>query len=105
MYGLTGKMIAQEGQRDTFISYLLEGADSMTDLEGCYLYVVATDPADPNGIWVTEVWRSQEDHQASLALASTQALIAKARPIIAGFGERIENIPVGGKDIPQNAGK
>lgn len=104
MYGLTGKMIAQEGQRDALIGYLLEGTDSMTDLEGCYLYVVATDPADPNGIWVTEVWRSQDDHQASLSLASTQELIAKARPIIAGFGERIESTPVGGKGIPKDAG-
>ncbi len=105
MYGLTGKMIAHDGQRDALIGYLLEGTDSMTDLEGCYLYVVATDPADPNGIWVTEVWRSQADHQASLSLASTQTLIAQARPLIAGFGERIESTPVGGKGIPKNAGK
>jgi len=102
MYGLTGKMIAQPGQRDTLISYLLQAAAGMRDLEGCYIYIVSSANDDENAIWITEVWRSQADHQASLALAGAQELIAQARPLIAGFSDRTEFVPVGGKGLPNN---
>jgi quinol monooxygenase YgiN len=105
MYGLTGKMIAQPGQRDTLISYLLQAAEGMRDLEGCYLYMVSSANDDPNGIWVTEVWRNKAEHDASLTLAGAQELIAKARPLIAGFGERFETTPIGGKGLPDYAAK
>lgn len=68
----------------------------MQDLQGCLSYIVAHDPSDPNGIWITEVWESQANHQASLKLPSVQKAIAAGRPLIAGFGERYETIPVGG---------
>jgi quinol monooxygenase YgiN len=100
MYGLTGKMIAQPGQRDTLIGYLLQAAEGMRDLESCYLYVVSSANDDANAIWITEVWRNKEDHDASLTLDGAKELIAKARPLIAGFGERIEVTPLGGKGLP-----
>ncbi len=101
MYGLTGKMIAQPGQRDTLIGYLLQAAEGMRDLEGCYMYVVSSANDDPNGIWVTEVWRNKDDHDASLLLEGAKELIAKAQPLIAGFGERFEVTPIGGKGLPE----
>ena len=45
-------------------------------------------------------WDSQHSHQASLALPAVQAAIAKARPLIAGFGERFETRPVAGPGLP-----
>ena len=100
MYGLTGKMIAQPGQRDTLIGYLLQAAEGMRDLEGCYLYVVSSANDEANAIWITEVWRNKEDHDASLTLDGAKELITKARPLIAGFGERIEVTPLSGKGLP-----
>src|SRR5947209_4746686 len=100
MFGLYGKMRAQPGQRDTLIGYLMQAANGMRDVDGCYLYIVNSDPADPDGIWVTEVWRSQADHQASLSLDETKALIAQARPLIAEMPQRIEVVPLGGKGLP-----
>jgi len=99
MYGLHGKMIAQPGQRDALIGSLLEGSGSM---DGNYLYVVSADPNDPDGIWIYEVWESAQHHQDSLKLESVQATIAKARPLIAGFADRLEFIPVGGTGLPEN---
>ena len=100
MYGLIGKMNAAPGQRDALIAILLEGTVKMP---GCLSYIVAKDTTDANAIWITEVWDSETSHQASLALPSVQAAIAKARPIIAGFGERFITSPVGGAGLP--AGK
>jgi quinol monooxygenase YgiN len=96
MYGLIGKILAAEGKRDELVSILLDGTDSMP---GCLSYVVAKEASDKNAIWVTEVWESKESHANSLKLASVQAAITKARPMITGFGERFESEPVGGKGI------
>ena len=93
MYGLIGKIKVVDGQRDVVIAALLMGTQSMP---GCLSYVVAQDPSDPNGIWVTEAWDSQASHQASLKLPEVQEAIAMARPHITGFGERFETVPLGG---------
>lgn len=96
MYGLIGKMKCTPGQRDSLIAILLEGVSGMP---GCLSYVVAKDPTDPDSLWITEAWESQDAHKASLLLPSVQAAITKARPIIAGFGERFETEPVGGHGL------
>jgi quinol monooxygenase YgiN len=96
VYGLIGKIKVQPGKRDTLISILLENTSEMP---GCLSYVVSQDPTDPDAIWVTEVWDSSSSHRASLSLPSVQDAIARARPLIAGFGERFETIPVGGHGI------
>ncbi|MET0271959.1 MAG: putative quinol monooxygenase [Phenylobacterium sp.] len=93
MYGLIGKMLTAPGQRDAVIAILLDGTGAMP---GCLSYVVATDPTNPDAIWITEVWDSAASHHGSLELPAVQAAIAKARPMIAGFGERFETNPVGG---------
>jgi quinol monooxygenase YgiN len=96
MYGLIGKMTAVAGQRDTLAAILLDGTHAMP---GCLSYVIARDPADDNALWITEVWDSQASHKASLSLPSVQAAIAKGRPLIAGFSNRVETVPIGGHGI------
>jgi quinol monooxygenase YgiN len=96
MYGLIGKMLTTPGNRDAVIAALLEGTAAMP---GCLSYIVSTDPADANAIWITEAWDSQESHAASLKLPAVQQSIARARPMIAGFGERFVTTPVGGHGL------
>lgn len=98
MYGLIGKVTATPGQRDALASVLLEGSDVMP---GCLSYIVATDPADPDALWITEVWDSQANHKASLQLPSVKAAIGKGRPLIAGFSNRAETVPIGGFGLPK----
>ena len=68
-------------------------------MPGCLSYVIAKDPTEPDSLWITEAWESQDKHKASLSFPSVQAAISKARPIIAGFGERFETLPVGGHGL------
>ncbi|TCS17326.1 putative quinol monooxygenase [Caulobacter sp. BK020] len=93
MYGLIGQMKAAPGKRDDLVAILSESTDAMP---GCLSYIVAKDAADADALWITEVWTDKDSHVASLKLPSVQAAIAKARPIIAGFGHRFETVPVGG---------
>jgi quinol monooxygenase YgiN len=98
MFGLIGKMTAVAGQRDALAEILLEGTDSMP---GCLSYIIAADQTDPDALWITEVWDSRESHEASLTLPAVQAAIAKGRPLIAGFSDRVETTPLGGYGLQQ----
>jgi quinol monooxygenase YgiN len=93
MHGLIGTMRAQAGQRDALLAILLEGTGSMP---GCLSYVIAKDPTDADAIWITEVWDSRASHDASLQLPAVQDAIRRARPLIAGFENGQETIPIGG---------
>lgn len=96
MYGLIGKMKAVPGKRDALIAVLIEGVSGMP---GCLSYVVAQDPADPDGIWITEVWDNDASHKASLQLPSIKDAITRGKPIIASFDSHIETVPVGGHGL------
>ena len=96
MYGLIGKIEAVPGQAAALAGILLEG---LLGMPGCRSYVVAADPADPDALWVTEVWDNRQAHADSLALPSVQQAIAKGRPMIRGFGQRVETQPLGGHGI------
>ncbi|RPJ00832.1 MAG: antibiotic biosynthesis monooxygenase [Chloroflexi bacterium] len=100
MYGLFGKMRSHPGKRDALIAHLLHAANLLRGLDGCYIYIISSSPDDPNGIWVTEMWRSQDDHRASLTHQAVQDLITVARPLIAETSERYEFTPLGGKGLP-----
>jgi len=61
--------------------------------------VIATDATDANAIWTTEVWESQSSHEGSLRLPAVKGAIARGRPLIAGFGDRVVTTPVGGHGL------
>ena len=93
MYGLIGQMMATPGKREDLIAILAAFTEGMP---GCLSYIVARDSTAPDALWVTEVWTDKASHAASLQLPMVQAAIAKARPIIAGFGQRFDTVPVAG---------
>src|SRR5271166_5232949 len=93
MYGLIGRMKASAGKRDELAAILLE---STIDMPGCLNYVVAKDSKDPDALWVTEVWESEADHRASLALPGVREAISKGRPLIAAFDLQYATEPLGG---------
>jgi quinol monooxygenase YgiN len=97
MYGMIGKMTTSAGKRAEVLSLLLQ---AVKEMPGCLSYVVAQDPADENGIWITEVWDSKDSHDASLSLPEVKKNIAAARPMIAGFSNQVITTPVGGYGLP-----
>jgi quinol monooxygenase YgiN len=102
MFGLIGKMTAAPDKRDELIAILLEG---VANLPGCLSYIVATDTSDANVIWITEAWDSKASHEASLSLPSVKEAIAKGRPLIAGFSDRVVTTPVGGHGLALPKGR
>ena len=89
-------MTAVAGQRDVLASMLLGSTQGMP---GCLSYVIATDPADADALWITEVWDSEANHKASLSLSAVQTSVKTAMPLIAKFNEHIRTQPVGGHGL------
>ncbi|MFC4684127.1 antibiotic biosynthesis monooxygenase [Exiguobacterium sp. s149] len=83
-YGLIGKLTAVPGERETLLAILLEAATAMEREPTCETYRVNVS-LDDESIVVYEVWASNEAHQQSLSLETTQTLIGKARPILANI--------------------
>jgi quinol monooxygenase YgiN len=98
MYGLIGRIIATPGKREELAKILVPGEGGMP---GCLSYIVANDPANPDALWVTEVWNDQASHRASLQIPAVQAAIAKGKPLIAGFDNRVETTVLGGIGLPR----
>src|SRR5690348_9964576 len=100
-FGLFGSIIAHPGQRDALVRELTTAAGLVAGLPGCEVWIVNTSSDDPDRVCVYEVWRSREDHAASLTVDEVKATIERARPLIAGFGERNTLEPVVGKGLPE----
>lgn len=96
-YGCYVKFTAQPGRRDALVKHLLNAAAFVEKTVGCELYIINTSPTEPESVWVTEVWRSQEEHDASLTVEGAQEAIKQVLPLLAGSPEKIDLLPVGGK--------
>ena len=90
-YGLIGQMMAQPGKRANLVAVLAQGTGTMP---GNIAYLIGEDSANPDAIWIVELWESKDAHTASLKLPAVQAAIKTGRPLITGFGARAEFKPV-----------
>jgi quinol monooxygenase YgiN len=98
-YGLYGRMLAVAGQGDALAALLLEAAAALEEVAECRLYLVSREAGNRDAVWVVEVWESAEAHRRSLELDVAQELIARARPVLAGIGQRLEFEAIGGKGL------
>ena len=99
LFGMYGKMTANEGQRDALVANLLRAAELMKSVPGCLLYVVSTSEAESNTVYVTEVWKDEAAHGASLSMPGVRALVMETMPLLAAKPEGIRLRTVGGKGV------
>ena len=99
MIGLYGKLTAHPGQRNALVEHLLRAAELIKSARGCRLWVVSTSAAEPEAVWVTELWESEADHDASLSLPGVREHIQQVMPLLTVRPERIDLRPVGGIGI------
>src|SRR4051812_29386372 len=94
-YGYLASMKTLPGRRDEVVAILLSGVDGLREV-GCDLYIVGLVPTDDVTIFVSEVWGSKEQHDASLQLSEMKAAIAAAMPMLTGEFTGQEIAVVGG---------
>jgi len=94
-YGYTGSMKTQPGKREEVVAILLSGLDGLQQV-GCLQYTVGVSLSDDTTIWVSEVWRSKEEHDASLQLPEVKDAIGRAMPMLTGDFTKQETTVQGG---------
>src|SRR5688572_4998615 len=99
LFGLFGKLIAKDGQRDALAAKLLRAADLMRSVPGCLMYVVNTSAAEPDTVSVMEIWRDEKAHGASLSIPGVRDLINETMPLLASAPEGTRFTPIGGKGL------
>jgi quinol monooxygenase YgiN len=102
MVGRYVKMTAKPGWGPALARLLLDVAGSLSDTRGCDLYAINRSVADPDCIWVTELWSNQEAVDASLQTLQTdarQARLAEVMALLERPPERIDLEPLGGVGI------
>lgn len=93
------KFTAQAGRGEELAEKLLRAADSVRDTPGCELFVVNRSRQDPDVVWITELWLSQEALDASLEQLESeagQAQVAEVMGLVSAPPEAIELEPLGG---------
>jgi quinol monooxygenase YgiN/quercetin dioxygenase-like cupin family protein len=96
------KFTAKPGQGDALAEKLLGAAEGLRSTPGCELYVINRANDDPDAVWVTEVWRSQEELDASLETEEAKAAIPEVLALVReGSFERIELAPQGGVGLEE----
>lgn len=99
-YFLHGKLVAKSGQASQLAQILLEASKIVEKEKGCRLYAISTDSNKKNCVWITEIWDSKNDHDASLKNEKTKELITKAMPLLESAPEKGQELEfIGGFGI------
>jgi quinol monooxygenase YgiN len=91
-----GKAVAREGHREELAEILLAAAADLEGDPGCELYLINGQVGEPDVIWVTELWRSKNDLDASLERIRGSDEVAAAMALVEDW-EMIELELLGGK--------
>jgi quinol monooxygenase YgiN len=91
-----GKATAKPGEGAELAEILLAAAAELEDDPGCELYLINRQADQPDVIWVTELWRSQGDLDASLERIRGSSGVAQALALVDDW-QMIELDLLGGK--------
>jgi quinol monooxygenase YgiN len=91
-----GRLVAREGRGGEAAALLLAAADDLRADPGCELYLVNRQAGEPDVLWVTELWRSQSDLDASIERIRGSDDVAAVMALVEDH-EMIELELLGGK--------
>ncbi len=97
-FSMFGQLIAHPGKRDELAGLMLESAETLQGMDGCIFYIINESVDEPDVLWITELWESEEAHAASLKNEGVLAVIQRCRPLIAGV-KPVKLRPLGGKGM------
>jgi quinol monooxygenase YgiN len=92
-YLLNRKLTAKAGSLNTLTEIMLLASEMiMTKAKGCQLYAIGHSTDIDETVYITEIWDSKADHEASLKIDGVKELISKAVPLF-------QEMPTQGQEI------
>lgn len=92
------KLVAEQGRGRELAELLLAAADDLRGNPGCELYLINRQAGKPDAIWVTELWRSQRDLDASIEKIRESDDVAAVMALVKE-SEMVELELLGGKGL------
>lgn len=89
-------MTAREGKAEELAEAMLEAAAELESDPGCELYLINRQTDEPDVLWVTELWRSQEDLDAAVERIRGSDEVSEVMKLVSDGG-MIELDLLGGK--------
>ncbi len=83
---LTIDLQIDPAKMDDFLAMMIEAAPDTRAREGCRLFDIYVDEANPGHVVFFEIWDSKEQQQAYLAWRQETGFNAKLGPFMAGAG-------------------
>jgi quinol monooxygenase YgiN len=93
-YLLHGSLIAKENQQKELSTILVKASKLMQTAKGCELYTLSLDSQDLQKVWITEIWKSKDDHENSLSVIGVKELITQAMPLLASPPQKGQGLNV-----------
>ncbi len=81
-FGMQAVITAQKDKGTDLAELLLEASRILSTNDHCEMYSVQQSVTDPEKIYISEVWKSEEAHKASLTNPAVREVITKAMPLI-----------------------
>ena len=82
-YLLHGSLIAKPDSLDQLTNILVQASQLMlAKAKGCEMYLVGHSQGNKNAVYITELWTTKEDHEASLSVEGVKELISQAMPLL-----------------------
>jgi quinol monooxygenase YgiN len=72
-FGQHTRIRARPGKRDELIAKFTEAGELQQDNPACELTLVSASPDDPDVVFLTEVWRSADEHERARQSPEVQA--------------------------------
>ena len=98
------RMRAMDGRGQEVTDLLLRVAAGLDAVPGCELYVINRSATEPDTVWVTEAWASQEALEGSVNAVPAEGddgvKPAQVLALLTGPPEVIAVNPVGGVGLP-----
>ena len=82
-----GKMIGQPGKRDEAIQRLVESIEVLRRTPGCVYYLIGTTD-EPDVIWISELWASQEAKAALATSPETAKVLKELMPLVVSMTDQ-----------------
>ncbi len=93
-----GRAVAREGRGGALAERLLAAAEELQRDPGCELYLINREAGKSGVIWITELWRSQDDLDASLERIRGSDAVAETMSLVPDWN-MIELELLGGKGL------
>jgi len=94
-HGFHAAIPARPGQGDALVALLLDAPSLST--EDCIVFLVGRSGSNPDLVFVTEGWVSEEAHGRFFNSEVAKAFTARVQELVGGESQYADEVPVGGK--------